>query len=168
VIVLDDAAVRRSLSPRVAVDAVREALAAQHAGRLSAPARVSAKLADGDLVFTAGRLAGVGYGFRAYDTRRTTGTDQLVAAFDDRTGEVLGVATGTWLGAARTGAIGAVAVDLLADPAASRLGLIGTGRQACTRPAATTLFCSLGLAGTEVAVAAALFTAAVRRAASRG
>jgi len=130
VIVLDDAAVRRALTPRAAVDAVRATLAAQHAGGLSAPPRVPVPLAGGDLVFTAGRVAGVGYGFRVYDTMPTTGADQVTVVFDDRTGEVLGAAGGTWLGAARTGAIGAVAVDLLADPAAATVGLVGTGTQA--------------------------------------
>ena len=129
-IVLDDAAVRRALTPRAAVDAVRATLAAQHAGGLSAPPRVPVPLAGGDLVFTAGRVAGVGYGFRVYDTMPTTGADQVTVVFDDRTGEVLGAAVGTWLGAARTGAIGAVAVDLLADPAAATVGLVGTGTQA--------------------------------------
>jgi ornithine cyclodeaminase len=41
-----------------------------------------------------------------------------------------GAVAGTWLGAARTGAIGAVAVDLLAAASASRVGLVGTGTQA--------------------------------------
>jgi ornithine cyclodeaminase len=130
VIVLDDVAVRRSLSPELAVDAVRQALAAQHAGRLAAPPRVRAELEAGDLVFTAGRLSGVGYGFRAHDTLPTSGSDQLTVVFDDDRGHVLGVATGTWLGDARTGAIGAVAVDLLADRAATRFAVVGTGAQA--------------------------------------
>jgi ornithine cyclodeaminase len=130
VIVLDDAAVRRALSPELAVDAVRRALAAQHADRLAAPPRVRAPLDTGDLVFTAGRLPGVGYGFRAHDTVPTSGSDQLTVVFDDQSGQLLGVATGTWLGEARTGAIGAVAVDLLADPAAERFAVVGTGAQA--------------------------------------
>jgi ornithine cyclodeaminase/alanine dehydrogenase-like protein (mu-crystallin family) len=130
VIVLDDAAVRRSLSPRSAVAAVREALAAHHTGRLSAPPRVRAPLDGGDLLVTAGRIIGGHYGFRVYDTLPTTGSDQVTVVFDDHTGQVVGVVTGTWLGAARTGAIGAVAVDLLAAPDASRVGLVGTGTQA--------------------------------------
>ncbi len=129
-IVLDDAAVRRSISPELAVDAVRQALAAQHAGLLAAPPRVRVPLDAGELVFTAGRVAGAGYGFRVYDTVPTAGSDQLTVVFDDHGGQVLGVATGTWLGDARTGAIGAVAVDLLADPAAERFAVVGTGAQA--------------------------------------
>jgi alanine dehydrogenase len=60
----------------------------------------------------------------------TTDDDQLTVVFDDETGRVRGVVTGPFLGAARTGAIGAVAVDALANPDADSLGLIGTGRQA--------------------------------------
>src|SRR5262245_4319808 len=103
---------------------------AHHGGGLYAPARLRADLGDGELVFTAGRLARTGYGFRVYDTRPTPDSDQLVVVFDDETGRVRGVAGGAWLGAARTGAIGAVAVDVLADPAAGSLGLVGTGSQA--------------------------------------
>ncbi len=129
-IVIDDAEVRRTLSPELAVDAIREALAALHDGRLAAPPRVRAELGDGTLTFTAGRLAGVGYGFRVYDTQPTKDADQATVVFDDHGGHVLGVVTGTWFGDARTGAIGAVAVDLLADPDAGSLGVVGTGAQA--------------------------------------
>jgi ornithine cyclodeaminase len=130
VIVLDDAAVGRLMSPELAVKAVRQTLAAQHAGKLTGPPRLRAPLEAGDLVFTAGRVSGVGYGFRVYDTLPTSGSDQLTVVFDDDGGQVLGVATGTWLGEARTGAIGAVAVDLLADRAAAAFAVVGTGAQA--------------------------------------
>jgi ornithine cyclodeaminase len=130
VIVLDDAAVRKALTPAVAIGAVRRALLAHQSGHLIAPARLRANLSDGDLIFTAGRLTGTGYGFRVYDTLETTESDQFTAVFDDRTGRLSGILVGDWLGAARTAAIGAVAVDALADPAAGVLGLIGTGRQA--------------------------------------
>src|SRR4051794_25205339 len=126
-IVLADADVRRLLTPRMAVDAIRQTLTAQQAGRLSAPPRVRAELAGGAMLVTAGRIDGLGYGFRVYDTLPTTEADQLTAVYDDHSGRLAGAVTGTWLGAARTGAIGAVAVDLLAAPSASRLGLVGTG-----------------------------------------
>jgi ornithine cyclodeaminase len=60
----------------------------------------------------------------------TTDGDQLTVVFDDQTGRVQGIIRGPLLGAARTGAIGAVAVDVLASPDAGSMGLIGTGRQA--------------------------------------
>jgi ornithine cyclodeaminase/alanine dehydrogenase-like protein (mu-crystallin family) len=133
VLVLDDADVRRLLDPATAVAAVRESLAAQHAGRLIAPARLHAGLGGGELYFTVGRLAGMAYGFRVYDTMPTTDGDQITVVYDDATGRVTGAITGDFLGAARTGAIGAVAVDLLANPDAGTLGLIGSGRQAWTQ-----------------------------------
>lgn len=164
-LVLEDADVRRLLEPTVAIAAVRESLIAHHSGGLAAPPRLHAPLGDGDLIFTAGRLAGTGYGFRVYRTRsqasgdRLTG-DQLTVVCDDATGELSGAITGDFLGAARTGAIGAVAVDVLARPDAATVGLIGSGRQAWTRSDQVTLFLSMGLAGTEVVVAAAVLRSA--------
>ena len=60
-IVLDDADVRRLLTPGMAVGAIRRTLTAQRAGRLSAPPRVRAQLAGGALLVTAGRIEGLGY-----------------------------------------------------------------------------------------------------------
>lgn len=128
--VLDDAAVRRRLQPGMAIAAVRACLEAERSGGLIAPARVRASLGDGDIIFTAGRVPGTGYGFRVYDTRPTGADDQLTVVYDESTGQITGAVAGAFLGGARTGAIGAVAADLLADPAATTLGLIGTGRQA--------------------------------------
>jgi ornithine cyclodeaminase/alanine dehydrogenase-like protein (mu-crystallin family) len=127
VIVLTDEDVRARLRPADAVAAVREALAGQREGRLFAPARLRADLGAGSMVVTAGRLAGTGYGFRAYDTFGAG--EQLTVVWDDD-GTLVGAVAGSFLGAARTGAIGAVAVDLLAAPAAASLGVVGTGRQA--------------------------------------
>jgi alanine dehydrogenase len=130
VIVLDDADGQRLLDPADAVAAVRACLIAEQDGGLAAPPRLRAPLGGGDLVFTAGRLAGTAYGFRAYDTMPASEGDQITVVFDDATGRVAGAVTGAYLGAARTGAIGAVAVDVLARPEAAVLGLIGAGRQA--------------------------------------
>jgi alanine dehydrogenase len=129
-IVLDDADVRRLLAPAAAIAAVRESLAAQHVGRLIAPARLRADLGGGDLMFTVGRLKGAGYGFRVYDTMPTPDADQITVVYDDNSGRLTGAVTGEFLGAARTGAIGAVAVDVLARPDAGTLALIGSGTQA--------------------------------------
>lgn len=132
-LVLDDADARRLLNPAAAVAAVRESLVGHHSGSLVAPPRLLADLGGGDLLFTAGRLAGTGYGFRAYDTVPTTDSDQITVVYDESTGRLAGAITGEFLGAARTGAIGAVAVDVLARPDAGILGLIGSGSQAWTQ-----------------------------------
>jgi ornithine cyclodeaminase len=133
VLVLDDGKVRQLLESAAAIAAVRDSLAAQHAGRLIAPARLHADLGDGDLLFTVGRLAGTSYGFRVYDTMPTVESDQVTVVYDDVSGRLAGVVTGEFLGAARTGAIGAVAVDVLARPDAGTLALIGSGSQAWTQ-----------------------------------
>jgi alanine dehydrogenase len=132
-LVLDDADTRRLLDPATAIAAVRESLAAHQTGRLIAPPRLLADLGGGDLLFTAGRLAGTGYGFRAYDTLPTAESDQITVVYDDSSGRLAGAVTGEYLGAARTGAIGAVAVDVLARPDAGVLALIGSGSQAWTQ-----------------------------------
>jgi alanine dehydrogenase len=133
VLLLEDAEVRRLLDPATAIAAVRESLIAHHTGGLTAPPRLRASLGDGDLIFTVGRLAGTGYGFRVYGTVPSDLDDQLTVVYDDATGRIEGAISGDFLGAARTGAIGAVAVDVLARPDAGTLGLIGTGRQAWTQ-----------------------------------
>ncbi len=132
-LILEDADVRRLLDPEMAIAAVRESLIAHHAGGLIAPPRLGAALGDGDLMFTVGRLAGTGYGFRVYGTMPSDHDDQITVVYDDATGRIDGAITGDFLGAARTGAIGAVAVDVMAGPGAGTLGLIGTGRQAWTQ-----------------------------------
>lgn len=128
--VLTDDDIRDRLTAADAVRWTREALLAAHTGRLHTPPRVHADLGDGNLVFTTGALTGEWYGYRSYDTFDTDPGSQLVVVHDWRTGAVRGVAVGNELGPRRVGAIGAVAVDVLANPDAMTLGLIGTGVQA--------------------------------------
>lgn len=129
VTVLDDDDVRARLDAATAIEAVRVALRAQHAGTMYAPPRLRAALGGGDLVVTAGRLRERGlYGFRAYDT--FAGGEQLVAVWDETSGSLRAVVHGDELGARRTGAIGAVALDAAARPGPVRLGMLGVGVQA--------------------------------------
>lgn len=132
VLLLNDDDVRTRLDAPTAVGAVRRAILAAHEGALDAPPRVRADLGDGYLVFTAGRLRQEQlFGFRAYDT--AVGAEQLVAVWDAADGRLRVVVHGDELGARRTGAIGAVAVDAAANPGPVRLGLVGAGRQAWTQ-----------------------------------
>ncbi|WP_446039986.1 ornithine cyclodeaminase family protein [Streptomyces sp. SID1121] len=127
----------RALDAAAAVSAVRAALLAHHSGALHAPPRLNADLGDGSaLVVTAGRLrTGAStrglYGFRAYDT--VVGGEQLVAVWDGADGRLKALVHGSELGPRRTGAIGAVAVDVAANPGPVRLGIVGAGRQAWTQ-----------------------------------
>jgi len=132
VLLLDDDDVRARLDPSTAVRAVREALIAAHSGQLHSPPRVAADLGGGNLVFTAGLMEPTGvFGFRAYDT--LVGGEQLVAVWGQDDGRLRVLICGDELGARRTGAIGAVAVDVAARPGAIRLGLVGAGTQAWTQ-----------------------------------
>ena len=132
VLLLDDDDVRARLDPGTAVRAVREALLAAHSGLLHAPPRTMADLGGGNLVFTAGLVEPAGvFGFRAYDT--LVGAEQLVAVWGLDDGRLRALVCGDELGARRTGAIGAVAVDAAAGPGPIRLGLVGAGTQAWTQ-----------------------------------
>ncbi|MFF0264601.1 hypothetical protein [Kribbella sp. NPDC004536] len=130
VVVLTDVDVRARLRAEVAVGWMREAVRASWEGRLRTPARVSTELGGGRLVFTTGALEGEWYGYRSYDSFPTDPGEQVVVVQDWHSGVVKGIAVGNELGPRRVGAIGAVAVDALADPHASTLGLVGAGTQA--------------------------------------
>lgn len=135
-VVLTDTDVARRLDPRTAVDWIREALLDAHSGRLLTPPRVSTDLGDGRLTFTTGALAGEWFGYRSYDSFDNEPGAQVVVVHDWASGEVRGVVLGNEIGPRRVGAIGAVAVDLLARPDAASLGVIGTGAQAWAQLAA--------------------------------
>lgn len=125
-IVLDDATVRDRLRAPDAVAAMRDALLAFHRGQLVSPPRTTAVL-----TFTAGRLIGHWYGFRSYASH--LGGEQLVALHTEPDGRLAALATGSSLGAYRTGALGGAAVDAMARADATTVGVIGTGKQAWTQ-----------------------------------
>ena len=70
-------------------------------------------------------------GFRAYRAGTPAG-DQLVAVWE-ADGTLSAVVVGEQLGACRTGALGAVAADALANPDAGTVAVIGSGLQAWTQ-----------------------------------
>ncbi|WP_422770751.1 ornithine cyclodeaminase family protein [Plantactinospora sp. WMMC1484] len=127
---ITDAEVAARLDAATAVRAIRDALLAAHRGRLVAPPRVAAPLTGGRLVFTAGQLVGEWYGFRSYDTLGHADGEQVVALHEAGSGRIRAVAVGAEIGSRLTGALGAVAVDSLARPDATTLGVIGAGGQA--------------------------------------
>jgi ornithine cyclodeaminase len=130
VTVLDDNDIIERLRPADAVRWIGDAIDAHHRGELIAPARRHADLSAGRLVFTAGRLRGSWFGYRSYDTFATTSDSQVVVVHDEASGQLQAIAVGVELGTRRVGAIGAVAVDVLAPPTAGVVAIIGTGTQA--------------------------------------
>jgi ornithine cyclodeaminase len=133
-VLITDAEVAARLDAGTAVATIREALVAAYEGRLVAPPRVSASLGGGRrLVVGAGESTGQWYGFCSYDTFGHSEAEQVVALHDAGTGRVRAIAVGEEIGSRRTGALGGVAVDALARPEASTVGVVGAGGQAWTQ-----------------------------------
>jgi alanine dehydrogenase len=130
-IVLDDLDIARLLTPVDTVAVIGDALARHARGRLAAPPRARAALAPaaGELVVSAGGAAGVGYGFRCYETV-VDSPEQLTAVWSATTGRLAGVVVGRLLGEYRTGALGAAAVAAVRGGHCGPLAVIGAGRQA--------------------------------------
>lgn len=128
--VITDSFLNGSMTAEQAVGWMREAVLAAEQGDLNAPPRVSTELGDGRLVFTTGALDGEWFGYRSYDSFGLEHGEQMVVVHSARTGAVLGVAVGNALGQLRTGALGGLAVDVLARADAATLGVVGTGPQA--------------------------------------
>ena len=135
VLILSDTDVARSCTASRSIAVMRRALHAHGEGRLSAPPRTYNDIAPGRLVYTAGALEGLVHGVRIYDH---ADSEQVVAVWDSPSRRLAAVVLGAELGRRRTGAIGAVAIDALARPDATTLGIIGTGHQAWTQVWAAT------------------------------
>jgi len=115
----------------VAADAValmRTALVNAFTGELVSSVRVSVDAGSTALTFTAGGMRNGVTGFRVYGGWGPSG-DQMTPVWG-ADGRLLGIVTGTVLGALRTGALGGAAVDALARADAKTLGVIGSGRMA--------------------------------------
>lgn len=118
------------LAPDDVVCWMRDAIRAQASGELLAPARTQQQLSAGKVVFTVGELRGQWYGYRVYDTVPNGANPQLVVVHDQATGIPLAMHTGELLGPTRVGGIGAVAVDVLAQPTVAQVAVVGAGVQA--------------------------------------
>jgi alanine dehydrogenase len=129
--VLSDADVRARLAAADAVRAASRALLDAYRGVLAAPPRWRADFGDNALVFTAGGYAGGTIGFRVYGLWPGE-SDQAVLVWGGD-GRLKGCVVGSELGARRTGALGGVAVDVLAREDGSTVGIVGSGSQAWTQ-----------------------------------
>ena len=129
--VLTDADVLARLDTSGAVQTARRAVLDAYRGDLAAPPRLRADIGDNALVVTAGGYAEGTIGFRVYGLW-PAGGDQAVLVWS-ADGRLQGCVVGSELGARRTGALGAVAVDALARPDATGIGIVGSGVQAWTQ-----------------------------------
>lgn len=121
----------RAIPAATAVDAMRRLFVSASEGVLDAPPRLRAGLGEREYVFTVGGLRDGPSGFRVYRAGEPAG-DQLTAVWSSD-GRLRGIVTGDELGARRTGALGAVAAELLALQDAASVGVIGSGTQAWTQ-----------------------------------
>lgn len=137
-ILMTDEDVARFIAPDpgAVVRLIREAVrAAEHGSLLGGPRRVL-DLGSGAMTVTPGVLDDRVWGYRIYDSipHPSGGRgDHVTVVADQPTGKVRAIHVGRKLGEHRTGAIGGVAVDLLARRDATRVGVIGVGRQAWTQ-----------------------------------
>lgn len=116
-----------------ALKCVEASLVAQHSGKAVNQSRQRLFQPGFSLHYMAGALADEHLaGMKIYTI--TSGAARfLVVLFDANTGELLAVMEADHLGRIRTGAASGVATRHMARPDASKVGLIGTGRQARTQ-----------------------------------
>ncbi|HGY10001.1 MAG TPA: ornithine cyclodeaminase family protein [Oceanithermus profundus] len=134
--VLSDADLERDLERTLdrVMAGIRDALLSHAEGQLEAPPRFAVDAGPARLVFTVGveRARTKAMGFRVYETFPGSSPEhgQIVAVFDAGDGRLLGLVLGNLLGALRTAALNAVALEQLARKDAATLGVLGTGFQA--------------------------------------
>jgi ornithine cyclodeaminase/alanine dehydrogenase-like protein (mu-crystallin family) len=133
VLLLTEEDVRQLLTMDMALEAVEQALrkmALDEAQNLPR-SRVQTDHAWLHVMSAAAKTLGV-MGFKAYSTSRR-GAQFLVNLYDGKTGALLAMMQGDYLGQVRTGAASGVATQYMARPDASEVGLYGSGKQARTQ-----------------------------------
>ena len=128
---------RCALTPIEVAAAVRDAFAARAAGAAVTAANLHLSLEGRSFSAKAAVLSGTGFaavkwfGNVAQNERRGLADyNPLVLLNDVETGLTLALMDGAWITATRTSAISAVAAGRLAPEGATRLGIVGCGRQA--------------------------------------
>lgn len=114
------------LSASVAVAAMREVLRAHDEGRYLSPPRLSMSFGENRVLFGAGGAPDVALGLRVSGTAASPLEHVTVTWLPS--GQIDAIIVGNELGARRTGAVSAVATDVLATPGALKVGILGSGR----------------------------------------
>jgi ornithine cyclodeaminase len=138
--IIEEAELRRVITPQVAVDAMREAFRADGEGRAHVPAVINldAPAHRGEFHVKTALIDGVPHvavkiasGFYDNPAKGLPSGSGLMAVFDAATGlPVALLLDNGFLTDIRTGAAGAVAADALAPPAFTTVGILGAGQQA--------------------------------------
>ena len=138
--IIEEAALRRVITPQVAVDAVREAFRADGEGRAHVPAVINLDVPArrGEFHVKTALIDGVPHvavkiatGFYDNPAKGLPSGSGLMAVFDANTGlPVALLLDNGFLTDIRTGAAGAVAAEALAPPDVTTVGVLGSGLQA--------------------------------------
>ncbi len=138
--IIDEAALRRVITPQLAVDAIRDAFRADGEGRTHVPAVINLEVPArrGEFHVKTALIDGVPHvavkiasGFYDNPAKGLPSGSGLMAVFDATTGlPVALLLDNGFLTDIRTGAAGAVAADTLAPLSVSTVGVLGSGLQA--------------------------------------
>lgn len=138
--IVDEAALRKVITPQVAVDAMREAFRADGDGRAHVPAVINLDVPAhrGEFHVKTALIDGVPHvavkiasGFYDNPAKGLPSGSGLMAVFDAATGlPVALLLDNGFLTDIRTGAAGAVAADVLAPATITTVGVLGSGLQA--------------------------------------
>lgn len=137
---IEEAALRAAITPRVAVDAMREAFRADGEGRAHVPAVINLDVPahHGEFHVKTALIDGVPHvavkiasGFYDNPARGLPSGSGLMAVFDAMTGMPVALLLDNgFLTDIRTGAAGAIAAAVLAPERIDRVGVVGSGLQA--------------------------------------
>jgi ornithine cyclodeaminase/alanine dehydrogenase-like protein (mu-crystallin family) len=142
-LILSRTDLQRCLDMPAAIEAMRVAFRALHAGQVQVPQRVSVELAEHSLALLMPSLlqtpARPAFGLKlitladANPARGLPRSFATVLVLDATSGQTLAIVEGGWLTAVRTGAVSGLATELLARKDADVLALFGAGTQARTQ-----------------------------------
>lgn len=132
--------VQHCLDMPAAIEAMRTAFLALHAGQAQMPQRSSVALSTNNLALLMPSLlqtpTQASFGLKLVTVvpenpqRALPSITATIMLLDATTGQTLAIVAGTWLTAMRTGAVSGLATSLLARPEADVLALFGAGAQA--------------------------------------
>jgi alanine dehydrogenase len=130
---LSEADVQELLPMRDAVDVMRKTFEALAQGRAQNQPRRRLILETGSVLHSMAGAYGNYFGTKFYSTNPRYGAHFYFVLYDAKTAQPLAMMEANHLGQIRTGAASGHATDLLADPQAETLGIIGSGFQARTQ-----------------------------------
>jgi alanine dehydrogenase len=130
---LSEAVVQELLPMREAVDVMRRTFEALAQGRAQNQPRRRLILETGSVLHSMAGAFGNYFGTKFYSTNPRYGARFYFMLYDAKTAQPLALMEANHLGQIRTGAASGYATDLLANPRAETLGIIGSGFQARTQ-----------------------------------